>query len=150
MKKKVDVNKIVIRKTKKNDYAAVSFILRTSKLVDDWFTEKLFQKMLARNCGSYFVAIINGLIVGTVFSANDGGYFGFIYKMAVLPRHQHKGIASALVRRAVKNLHDNGIDWYFATVDKSNSASLGVLAKHGMHPNKQFYMVDRWENVDKD
>lgn len=140
---------IIIRKTEEGDFSAIRSILRQVGLAGEWFTEQLFRSMLEKNRGHYFVAIRDSIVIGTVFSSHDGGYFGYIYKLAVLPQCQKEGIGSALLYRVVVEFQSLGIDWYFAHVDKDNHASLKLLAKHGIKPQVNFLMLDSWENATK-
>lgn len=65
-----------------------------------------FQK---RNPDTCFVAEDNGNTVGAIIAGNDGRR-GYIYHTAVNPEYRRKGIAKALVRTALKALHDLGIN----------------------------------------
>lgn len=131
------------------DYPEVATILRIAELAEDWFTVRLFIAMLEKNRGHYFVAVRNNVVLGTIFSSHDGGYFGYLYKLAVLPQYQREGIGSALLQKVVREFRAIGIDWYFANVDKVNQASLSLLAKHGIRPQERFLMVDNWEHASK-
>ena len=54
-----------------------------------------------------FVASDAANVVGTVLAGYDG-HRGWLYSVAVLPSHQHKGIGSALVRHAEQALAARG------------------------------------------
>src|SRR5690242_10332859 len=47
----------------------------------------------------FLVARDSGEVIGTVIAGYDG-YRGWIYKLAVSPRHQRRGVGTALMRHA--------------------------------------------------
>jgi ribosomal protein S18 acetylase RimI-like enzyme len=51
----------------------------------------------------FFVATRNRDVVGTIMAGFDG-HRGWIYRVAVSPRHQRQGIGTALMRRAETEL----------------------------------------------
>jgi ribosomal protein S18 acetylase RimI-like enzyme len=51
----------------------------------------------------FFVATRGGDVVGTIMAGFDG-HRGWIYRVAVSPRHQRQGIGTALMRRAETEL----------------------------------------------
>jgi ribosomal protein S18 acetylase RimI-like enzyme len=55
----------------------------------------------------FFVATRRGAVVGTIMAGYDG-HRGWIYRVAVSPRHQRRGIGTALVRRAEQELIARG------------------------------------------
>jgi ribosomal protein S18 acetylase RimI-like enzyme len=55
----------------------------------------------------FFIAAKGGTIVGTIMAGYDG-HRGWIYRVAVSPRHQRQGIGSALMRQAVDALVKRG------------------------------------------
>jgi ribosomal protein S18 acetylase RimI-like enzyme len=141
--------KVDIRRTCGADFPAIQKILQSAGLVGDWFNCELFMRLLARNEGFYFVATRNRVVLGTIFSSHDGGYFGYIYKLGVLPQYQREGIGSALLQRVINEFKKIGIDWYFCHVDKDNIASISVLDKYGIAPQTRFFMADNWSYVIK-
>ena len=134
---------ITIRETNSDDYQAISAILHTTGLARDWFTPELFTKLLMKNKGHYFVATRNQTVLGTIFSSHDGGYFGYIYKLAVLPEYQHEGIGSALLQHVIAAFENIGVNWQFAHINDDNTASLSLLAKHGIIPQKHIIVAMR-------
>lgn len=140
---------IKVRETHEEDFQTVRSVLHEVHLVGDWFTEDLFRKMLMRNHGLFFVAERDGAVVGTVFSSHDGGYFGYIYKIGVLPQFQREGIGGALLKRVILKFQETGVDWYFVNVSKANKASLKLLAKHGIRPYQGYLMADNYNWTQK-
>ncbi len=53
--------------------------------------------------GLFWVAVRNGVVVGSVMAGYDG-HRGWIYSMAVMASEQHRGIGSALLKHAEEQL----------------------------------------------
>ena len=51
----------------------------------------------------FFLAVQDDEVIGTAMSGYDG-HRGWIYSLAVSPKHRRKGIGSALMRHAEKSL----------------------------------------------
>lgn len=66
-------------------------------------------KFLDRNPETCFTASVDGAIVGVIMVGNDGRR-GYIYHTAVHPGYRRRGIASALVERALSALQELGIN----------------------------------------
>ncbi len=64
---------------------------------------------LARNPGQSFVCRRKGKIIGTVMCGNDGRR-AFIYHLAVAPEHRRRGIGAELVRLAMMEQKQRGMD----------------------------------------
>lgn len=133
---------IKIRKTKSQDFAGVKIILEAAGLSGKWFTKKLFNNLLKKNRGLYFVAIHNGKIVGNIFSFEDGGYCAYLYKLAVDPVYRRLGVATRLLQKAIFALKARGANYFFGHVKKSNKASLALLKSLDLKPDLNFYIVD--------
>ena len=67
----------------------------------------VIDQKIAANDGLFFVAIKKRRVVGTVMAGYDG-HRGWIYSMAVHPRHRQKGIGSAMLAYAEKRLVSMG------------------------------------------
>ena len=65
------------------------------------------EQLLARDETALFVADLDGHIVGTII-AGWNGWRGSLYRIAVLPEHRRRGIASALLREAESSLWARG------------------------------------------
>jgi ribosomal protein S18 acetylase RimI-like enzyme len=55
----------------------------------------------------FFVAAVDGAVVGTVMGGYDG-HRGWVYSVAVDPRHRRRGIGAALLRRLEAALTERG------------------------------------------
>ena len=59
----------------------------------------VIDKKNAVNDGLFFVAMVNGEVVGTIMVGYDG-HRGWIYSMAVVPKKRNEGIGTELLRHA--------------------------------------------------
>jgi ribosomal protein S18 acetylase RimI-like enzyme len=64
-------------------------------------------KLIAHDPGALLVAVEDETIAGTVIAAWDG-WRGSIYRLAVAPSHQRRGLGTVLVNAAVKRLRTLG------------------------------------------
>ena len=78
----------------------------------------------------FLVAEVAGRIVGTVMGGYDG-HRGWIYSVAVLPEHRHRGIGSALVRQVEAALVARGCLKLNLQVRSTNASVLGFYEKLG-------------------
>ena len=78
----------------------------------------------------FFVAEIEGVVVGTVVAGYDG-HRGWLYRVAVSPRHQRLGIGTALVRHAEEALSSLGCPKINLQVRVNNAAVLAFYQKLG-------------------
>lgn len=72
----------------------------------------------------FFVARLDGRVVGTIMAGYDG-HRGWIYRVAVAPEVRRRGIGSALMRHAEQALKDRGCPKVNLQV---HSANAGVAA----------------------
>lgn len=82
-------------------------------------SEEGMERFLNRNPSTCFVAEEGQSIIGVIIVGNDGRR-GYIYHTAVSPKHRHKGIATALVNKAMNALNELSI----------NKAALVVFSKN--------------------
>jgi ribosomal protein S18 acetylase RimI-like enzyme len=64
-------------------------------------------KLIAHDPNALLVAVDDGAIAGAVIAAWDG-WRGTIYRLAVAPSHQRRGLGTELVNTAVKRLRTVG------------------------------------------
>ena len=74
--------------------------------------------------GLFFVAVIEDCVVGTVMAGYDG-HRGWVYRLAVLPEHRRKGIATRLMQRAEAALATRGCAKVNLQVRTGNEAVVG-------------------------
>ena len=73
----------------------------------------------------FFVAVLDGRLVGTVMCGYDG-HRGWIYSLAVNPQNRRRGISTALVERAERELAGAGCPKVNLQVVSSNSAIVSL------------------------
>jgi len=64
-------------------------------------------KLIAHDPGALLIAVEDETIAGSVIAAWDG-WRGSIYRLAVAPSHQRRGLGTVLVNAAVKRLRTLG------------------------------------------
>jgi ribosomal protein S18 acetylase RimI-like enzyme len=78
----------------------------------------------------FFVATLRGSVVGTIMSGYDG-HRGWIYRVAVSPRHQRRGIGTALMRHAEQELIARGAPKINLQVRGTNGQVVGFYEQLG-------------------
>ena len=68
---------------------------------------RVIRQKLALERDLFFVAVVDGAVVGTVMGGYDG-HRGWVYALAVRPTHQRRGIGTALVRHLETALAGRG------------------------------------------
>jgi ribosomal protein S18 acetylase RimI-like enzyme len=76
------------------------------------------------------VALVDEVVVGTVMGGYDG-HRGWIYSVAVDPRHRRQGIGGALLRRMETLLGERGCLKLNLQVRASNTAVIGFYRQLG-------------------
>lgn len=135
---------IRIRKTTLSDYKEIYDLLKSEDMVFDKFTKERFARMLKKNGNYFFVAVIDDLIVGSVFANDDGGYYGYVYKIAVKKDVRRKGVAQLLTQRALEEFDKRDILWIYAHVRKENLPSINLLKKLGFKIRESHFLLDNW------
>ena len=133
---------MILRNTKIEDYDGIYELLNASDMVFYSFSREKFKKMLNKNKGCYFVAIDKNKIVGNIFAAHDGGYFGYIYKLAVLKHHRKDGIATALIEKVLGRFKEVKVRWVFCHIRKKNKISINLFKKFGFKDRKIHSLFD--------
>lgn len=90
------------------------------------------EKYLRRNPNTCFVAETHGRIIGVILSGHDGRR-GYIYHTAVSIVNQNNGIGSALVDKALKALHNEGISKVVLVVFERNDIGNIFWEKKGFY-----------------
>jgi ribosomal protein S18 acetylase RimI-like enzyme len=78
----------------------------------------------------FFVAVIDGTVVGTVMGGYDG-HRGWVYSLAVLPDYRGRGIGTALMRHVEGELTRRGCPKINLQVLASNVATVAFYTKLG-------------------
>jgi ribosomal protein S18 acetylase RimI-like enzyme len=137
--------KIVLRETEASDFTDVVRLLNEGGLGGTWFTPSLLARLTSRNRGFYFVAEVAGEIAGTIFGSHDGGYHGYICKLAVDNRFKRRGIGRMLLERVKRSFAEAGIGWYIALVRKNNAQSIQLFASSGFRARDVFHVFESGE-----
>ncbi len=119
-----------IRKTKESDFPAITKLLEDPNIAGR-ATRKQFQRMLRKNEGLFFVAESDEKVIATIFGMHDGGYAGYIYKLAVAKDYRRKGIATLLLRKVIEQFKKAEIPVALALTGKTNKAAQKLLGSLG-------------------
>jgi N-acetylglutamate synthase len=114
------------------DYDAVIELMRRTPGVSfrDADSRNSTHRYLDRNPGLSFVAEIDDQSVGCVMCGHDGRR-GYLQHLVVLPEHQRKGIANALVENCLAALDVLGIVKSHIDVIKTNVAAHDYWQRQG-------------------
>ena len=127
---------ILIRRLADDDVAAVHAIQVKCPLAAQWRAEDYFH--LARNPGGTVLVVeLEGArppeIVGfvAIHRVSDEAE---LRNIAVVPSHQRRGIAGALVAEALRILRGDGVKSTFLEVRASNQPALALYTSAGFRP----------------
>jgi ribosomal protein S18 acetylase RimI-like enzyme len=87
----------------------------------------------------FFVAIVDGSVVGTVMGGYDG-HRGWIYSLAVDPEHRRQKIGTALVRHVERALEQQGCPKINLQILSSNAATADFYTKLGYRVEERISM----------
>jgi ribosomal protein S18 acetylase RimI-like enzyme len=100
------------------------------------------RKKLAVERDLFFVAAIDGVVVGTVMGGYDG-HRGWVYSVAVKPQHRRRGIGSTLLRRLEAALRERGCLKVNLQVRSSNAEVIAFYEKLGFGVEERVSMGKR-------
>src|SRR5436190_1499248 len=78
----------------------------------------------------FFIALLDGALVGTVMGGYDG-HRGWVYSLAVSPRARRRGIGTALMRHIEQELARRGCPKINLQVLATNAATVAFYQKLG-------------------
>ena len=104
--------------------------------------ETNIQRKLAVQCELFLVATIDSKIVGTAMAGYDG-HRGWVYYVAVSPRHRRQGIGTALMKRAEEELAKLGCPKLNLQVRASNEEVVAFYRKLGYEIEERVSMGKR-------
>ncbi len=90
----------------------------------------------------FFVAVVDGAVVGTVMGGYDG-HRGWVYTVAVRPTHQRQGIGTALLRRLETALAGRGCLKVNLQVRASNAEAVAFYESLGYEVEARVSMGKR-------
>ncbi len=111
------------------------------KLSEDVQEMKKAEMMLELNQTSCFVAIDGNQIVGSIFGTFNGKR-GWLYRLAVHPDHQKKGIGSKLYKMTEDALIKRGVTNIYIEVVKTNTCT-PFYHKRGFKLMEAVYMYGK-------
>ncbi|MBI4162469.1 MAG: GNAT family N-acetyltransferase [Candidatus Aenigmarchaeota archaeon] len=134
----ININKIVIRQARVNDYEIVKELLVKSKqTTGKVFTRKRFANTL-QDFGKYNLVAQKGkTVIGYVFGYDDSGksgkpkFYGYMGRLVIDPKYRGMGIGKTLVDICLGKFKKSGYKIIFAGVKKDNLASKNLFEKHG-------------------
>lgn len=91
---------------------------------------RVINTKLAVQDGLFFVALLDGHVVGTVMAGYDG-HRGWIYSVAVHPGHRKRGIGSQLVTQAERALTERGCPKINLQILEDNASVAAFYASLG-------------------
>jgi ribosomal protein S18 acetylase RimI-like enzyme len=110
--------------------------------------EIVIDKKIAAEDGLFFAAVSGQVVVGTIMAGYDG-HRGWIYSMAIDPKHQKKGIGSALLSFAEKKLSSLGCMKINMQIMEGNEAVEHFYLANGYKTEKRISMSKRLhENIE--
>ena len=100
---------------------------------------KVFAAKLAVADDMLLVAVAEDTIVGTTIAGYDG-HRGWLHKVAVLPQYQRRGVATALVRRAILALRTAGCTKVNLQIRATNTEVRGFYESLGFEIEERLSM----------
>lgn len=126
MIEKREENLFSIRPATPADYENIVALWRASGLsirLTGRDRKEEFERQLRRFADCYLVAEVGGNLIGVVLGTHDERK-GWINRLAVLPQHRGRGVATALIYACEAALHQIGIEIIAALVEPDNEASM--------------------------
>jgi ribosomal protein S18 acetylase RimI-like enzyme len=93
-------------------------------------------------CDLFFVAEVEGTVVGTVMGGYDG-HRGWVYSLAVKPQHRYQRIGGALMRRLEAALSERGCLKVNLQIRSSNAGVIAFYEKIGYAVEERVSMGKR-------
>lgn len=125
--------------------AVIDDISNMHRLWREFWPEQPYESNLKRKIGLdpdlVYVAEIDRQIIGTIIGGFDG-WWGWIYRIAVMPKYQNKGIATKLIREMQTRLKARGAKSANAIVSSLNKRMHHVLEKlgYGEREDKRLFL----------
>jgi ribosomal protein S18 acetylase RimI-like enzyme len=109
---------------------------------------RVIRDKLAVQRDLFFVARIDGTVVGTVMGGYDG-HRGWVYALAVRPESRRRGIGSALMKHVEKELAERGCPKVNLQVLATNAATVAFYRKLGYAVEERLSMGKLLEPASK-
>ena len=105
------------------------------------WSEAAILKELSNKFARFFVALLNGKVVGYIGSHNVLGEV-YITNVAVFPEYRNKGIGEKLIQKFVEEIQNENAEFITLEVRKSNVSAIKLYEKCGfcaVGERKNFY-----------
>jgi len=113
---------------KKNVISLWEEVFKPDKIHNDPKTS--IEQKTKQNDKLFFVAVEDNKIVGTIISGYDG-HRGWLYSLAVSPKHRNKGIGTSLVKKAIEELKKLGCLKVNLQINNDNKTVVDFYKKTG-------------------
>ncbi len=77
-----------------------------------------------------YIAEADGVIIGTIIGGDDG-WWGWMYRLAVMPDYRQRGVALTLINEMLARLKERGVNYINLIVSPTNVPVLRLLDKFG-------------------
>lgn len=126
-----DISGVRISNYSPTDYGQVNKLLEDAGLYyEPLDSEERLQEKISRDPNSILVAVESNKLVGTV-SLMEDGRIAFIFRLAVDLQHRNKGIGTALMEEAEKELFRRGHEEIHILVEEENAELQDYYEKQG-------------------
>ena len=120
-----ELSKFVLRDCRSDELDAVLALWHAADAsISRTDTDEDLLQVMDDESAQVFVAEIEGEIIGSIIGTFDG-WRGNIYRLAVHPRYQRRGIARALVSKAEDYMVGKGAQRITALVEKEHASAMG-------------------------
>ena len=123
-----------IQLAKPTDYDRIKELLFATRVITDetFFTREQFERGIRAFGRYYFVAEVDGRVVGSVSGFDDGGiWYGWMMRLAVDESHRRQHIGEGLAQACLQEFQRAGVQVVYAGAHQDNTASRGLVAKLG-------------------
>jgi alkanesulfonate monooxygenase SsuD/methylene tetrahydromethanopterin reductase-like flavin-dependent oxidoreductase (luciferase family)/ribosomal protein S18 acetylase RimI-like enzyme len=123
---------VTVREFAPDDAAAVAALWRRVFHDDSpWRApEAIFERRRRRQGELFLVATLDGAVVGTTVAGYDG-HRGWLYRVAVAPEHQRRGLGRELVAEAERRLRQLGCPKVNVQIEGENRDVVGFYERLG-------------------
>ena len=101
---------------------------------------KVFDAKLAVQDDLLLVAVDEDAVIGTIMAGYDG-FRGWLNRVAVLPQHQCRGVATALVHHAMRQLRTAGCTKVNVQIRSTNAEVRGFYESLGFDVEERLSMA---------
>jgi len=128
-----------IRSAKQSDFSNILNIYKKTRLYDIGDEAELNDR-ISRDPDKTVVAVCDDKVVG-VACGNKFGKNGSIYKFAVLPDYQHRGIGKGIMEELSQRLFDSGCTVIRLVVKKTNKNAIDFYRNMGWQISDDYLLV---------